>query len=74
MTEENRGQFPKLGAERATDIKAVIRHAVIRALDKAGNHEGESLKIPLAAVEIVALELADEIGQMIDMFRQGGDE
>jgi hypothetical protein len=55
------------------DIKEVIRHAVVRAIHKGGNHHGESLVVPIPAIELIARELAGELAEIIHMFRQGGD-
>jgi hypothetical protein len=55
------------------DLKDTIRRAVMRAIHKAGNRHGESRLVPLPAVELLADELADELVQLIEIFRQGGD-
>jgi hypothetical protein len=66
-------RHPVSRGRRAMDIKEVIRHAVARSIRKGGNRHGESLVVPLPAIELIARELASELEELIEMFRQGGD-
>ncbi len=68
------GTFRKgIPAKIMKDLKETIRHAVRRAIHKGGNRHGESRVLPLPAVERIAEALADELVQLIELFRQGGD-
>ena len=55
------------------DIKEIIRHTVIRLIHKAGNQHGDMLKIDLAAVEIIADEIAGELVELFSVYK-GGEE
>jgi hypothetical protein len=56
------------------DLKEIIRRAVSRSIRKAGNRYGETLKIELPAVELIADEITREMMDVIGMYTHNGDE
>jgi hypothetical protein len=59
------------------DLKEVIRHAVMRAIHKAGNRRGESRIIARAAIELIADDIASQVMDVMAMYTQhntGGEE
>ena len=56
------------------DLKEIIRHTVSRSIHKAGNRHGESLKIELPAVALIADDIAGEMMDVIAMYTHNGGE
>ena len=56
------------------DLKEIIRRAVSRSIRKAGNRYGETLKIELPAVELIAGEITAEVMDVIAMYTHNGGE
>jgi hypothetical protein len=56
-------------------LKAIIAHAVVRSIHKAGNRQGESRVIEDAAIERIADSIASEVMDVIAMYRHntGGE-
>ena len=56
------------------DLKEMIRRAVSRSTRKAGNRYGETLKIELPAVELIAGEITAEVMDVFAMYTHNGGE
>jgi hypothetical protein len=56
------------------DLTEMIRHAVYRSIRKGGNRRGDTLKIELPAVELIADEIAREVMDLIGMYTHNGGE
>ena len=57
------------------DLKEVIRHAVMRAIQKGGNRRGESRVIELPAIALIADDITCQVIDVIAMYthNNGGE-
>ena len=55
------------------ELIEIIRHAVRRSIRRAGNRHGDTLKIELPAVELIAAEIAAEVMELIEMYTHNGE-
>jgi hypothetical protein len=57
------------------NLKAMIAHAVVRSIHKAGNRQGESRVIADAAIERIAESIASEVMDVMALYRHnhGGE-
>jgi hypothetical protein len=74
---EQRSRTKKLPPDTGAtpmNLKEIIRHAVYRSIRNGGNRQGDTLKIELPAVELIADEIAGEVMDVIGMYTHNGGE
>ena len=55
------------------NLNEIIRHTVRRSIHKAATWHGDTLKIELPAVALIAAEIAAEVMELIEMYQHNGE-